>query len=295
MTNRCGRLDRIVLRGISATGHHGVLDFERRDGQRFVVDVVMELDLTRAGRTDALDDTVSYAEVADAVVARIAGEPFDLIERLAAVIAADVLARPLVQVVEVGVHKPDAPVGPPFTDVHVLIRRERGVPVVIALGANLGDVAATLAGAVSQIGSLPGLRVDAVSPLFETDPVGGPEQPPYLNAVVLAHTSLAPRDLLGHLHAVEARHGRKRDLRWGARTLDLDLVQYGEPGQPGEVVSEEADLTLPHPRAGERAFVLRPWAVVDPEARLGAHRVAELLDGLDGSGVRAGPAWSPTW
>ncbi len=287
--------DRITISGIRARGFHGVFGHERRDGQDFVVDVVLEVDLRRAGRSDDLADTVSYADVAAAVVARIEGEPRDLIERLAADIAADALGDPRVESVEVTVHKPDAPVGVAFGDVSVTVRRRRpAVPVVIALGANLGDRAAALASAVRGLRRA-GVRDLAVSPAYETDPVGGPEQPAYLNAVVLGRTRLAPARLLGRLHRIEERHGRTREVRWGARTLDLDLVQYGSPGEPGEVRSDDPELTLPHPRAGERAFVLVPWLAADPDARLrigdAAHAgavaaVADLVAGLDLGGVR---------
>jgi dihydroneopterin aldolase/2-amino-4-hydroxy-6-hydroxymethyldihydropteridine diphosphokinase len=291
--------DRIHLRGVEAFGYHGVLPDEKRNGQPFVVDVVIELDLARAGGTDDLDDTVSYAEVAGEVVARITGRSFDLIERLAEVIADDVLGHPLVDAVTVTVHKPEAPVGHPFSDVAVEVHRRRGVPVVVALGANLGDARETLADAVRAVGALPGMRVRAVSPLVETDPVGGPEQPAYLNAVLVGETTLAPDDLLARLHGIEADHGRTREVRWGARTLDLDLVQVGVPGASSEVRSDRPELTLPHPRAPERGFVLVPWSQADPEARVrvGTHvrPVAELVAAVDTDGVRPGPAWSPTW
>lgn len=290
--------DRIVLQGVSARGHHGVLDFEKRDGQVFVVDVTMSLALAVAGRSDDLAFTVNYAEVAAAVVARITGPSFDLIERLAEVIADDVLADPLVDEVEVVVHKPEAPVGQPFTDVQVRIVRGNAPQVVVALGSNLGDRGETLAAAVGELRSIAGLVVTAVSPLVETDPVGGPEQPPYLNAVVVGRSSLEPATLLAELHAVEAAHGRTREIRWGARTLDLDLIQYGVPGSRHEVLSEDEALLLPHPRARERAFVLVPWAQAAPEATLrvgggdgGIRSVVELLRHLDTGGVRPGPSW----
>lgn len=291
--------DRIHLRGVEAVGHHGVLPFEKRDGQPFVVDVALTLDLSRAGASDALDDTVSYADVAADVVERITGPSFDLIERLAEVIADDVLARPLVDAVEVTVHKPQAPVGTAFTDVAVEIRRRRGVPVVVALGANLGDARRTLEGAVGEIAAIPGMRVRGVSPLVETDPVGGPEQPAYLNAVLTGDTTLAAADLLGALHAVEQAHGRTREVRWGARTLDLDLIQVGAPGTPAETRSDDPSLLLPHPRAHERGFVLVPWAAVDPHARLRLGDdivpVGDAVARVDSSGVRPGPDWSPAW
>ncbi len=232
--------DRIHLRGVQAFGYHGVLADEKRDGQPFVVDVVMALDLEPAGTSDALDDTVSYAQVAGEVVDRITGPSFDLIERLAEVIADDVLGHALVDEVTVTVHKPQAPVGHPFSDVAVEVHRTRGVPVVVALGANLGDARSTLEAAVREIAALPGMRVRAVSPLVETDPVGGPEQPAYLNAVLVGDTTLPPETLLRRLHGIEAEHGRTREIRWGARTLDLDLIQVGRPGSPAEVRRDDA-------------------------------------------------------
>ena len=291
--------DRIHLRGVEAVGFHGVLPDEKRDGQPFVVDVVLDLELATAGATDDLHDTVSYADIAGEVMARITGPSFDLIERLAEVIADDVLQHSLVDAVTVTVHKPQAPVGHPFSDVAVEVRRERGLPVVVALGANLGDARATLERAVRAVGALPGMRVRAVSSLVETDPVGGPEQPAYLNAVLIGDTTLQPSELLRRLHEIEADHGRTRGIRWGARTLDLDLIQVGRAGAPSEIRADGSELTLPHPRAHERGFVLVPWARVDPAAtvRVGkqVRRVVDVLHDVDITGVRPGPDWSPGW
>lgn len=294
--------DRIVLQGISAHGHHGVLDFEKADGQEFVVDVALEVDLRRPGRSDVLAHTVNYADVAADVVSLITGPSLDLIEALAEKIARAALKRPLVQAVEVTVHKPQAPVGVPFSDVQVVVERHRDEPVVIALGANLGKVQATLEAAVRALADVDGLRISAVSDLFETDPVGGPEQPVYLNAVVLARTRLAAFALLTELHAIEADRGRVRETRWGARTLDLDLIQYGDPETGSEQISQDPELILPHPRAHERAFVLTPWQELDAEAQLRVGDalvpVSELLERVDAvnpGGIRPGPDWSPSW
>lgn len=155
------------------------------------------------------------------------------------------------------------------------------VPVraVVALGANLGDRSATLESALTAIGRLP--LVDEVRASAAVESVAvkpdGPdaESPAYLNAVALVTTRLAPSVLLSYLHAIELRHGRERRERWGDRTLDLDLIAYGD------VVSRDAALTLPHPRAAERDFVLVPWLSVDPDAELpGVGRVDALLDRL---------------
>jgi 2-amino-4-hydroxy-6-hydroxymethyldihydropteridine diphosphokinase len=159
--------------------------------------------------------------------------------------------------------------------------REPAPPVVavVALGANLGDRSATFAAAERELRALP-----LVTDVRMSDPVESvaltlagpdPDEPPYLNAVALVTTRLAPTVLLGYLHAIEARHGRERgegERRWGARTLDLDLVAYGDVRDDGPA------LVLPHPRAAERDFVLAPWLSLDPDAELpGAGRVDTLL------------------
>ena len=156
--------------------------------------------------------------------------------------------------------------------------------VVLALGSNLGDSRDILQGCVDSIARIPEVQVMAVSPVYETVPVGGPPQPDYLNAVVLARTMLSSRVLLDRLHEIEAAFDRVREVRWGPRTLDIDIISVA-----GEV-SADPELTLPHPRAHERAFVLAPWHDVDPDAVLpGYGPVTALLAGVDSSGIRRGP------
>ncbi|MCT9819206.1 2-amino-4-hydroxy-6-hydroxymethyldihydropteridine diphosphokinase [Microbacterium sp. W1N] len=152
--------------------------------------------------------------------------------------------------------------------------------VVVALGANLGDRADAIAQALGDLARLPLTRVTAAAAPIETVAVtlAGPDTdaPAYLNTVALLQTRLAPSVLLTYLHAIEARHGRERRERWGDRTLDLDLIAYGD------LRSDDPALTLPHPRAAERVFVLAPWAAVDPDAVLpGAGRVDALLAALE--------------
>jgi dihydroneopterin aldolase/2-amino-4-hydroxy-6-hydroxymethyldihydropteridine diphosphokinase len=158
------------------------------------------------------------------------------------------------------------------------------VEVVLAIGANLGDAQATLREAVTDLDRLPGIQVMEVSPLARTVAVGGPEQPDFLNAVLIARTTLSPRGLLRATQAVENAHGRVREERWGPRTLDVDIVRYGS------LVARTDDLELPHPRACERAFVLVPWAEVQPDADLpglGGGPVARLAETApDRAGIR---------
>jgi 2-amino-4-hydroxy-6-hydroxymethyldihydropteridine diphosphokinase len=148
-------------------------------------------------------------------------------------------------------------------------------PVVLALGSNLGDRAATIRSAVNALDAVAGISVHATSDLVESAAVKlsgvDADAPRYLNAVALASTTLDPYALLDAVNRIEADYGRVRTERWGDRTLDIDIIDYD-----GRQLNDER-LTLPHPRAGERAFVLVPWAQVDPDARLaGRGPVAEL-------------------
>lgn len=159
--------------------------------------------------------------------------------------------------------------------------------VVLALGSNLGDRLANLQAGVDHLASASGLRLRAVSAIFETAPVGGPAQPDYLNAVLLADSDLPARSILDQCQAAERALRRVRKQRWGPRTLDVDLIACDDE------VSTDPVLTLPHPRAHERAFVLAPWLDVDPAAHLaGFGSVADLLANADMTGVTRldGPA-----
>ena len=142
---------------------------------------------------------------------------------------------------------------------------------VISLGANIGDPKANLDLAIALLQEA--TEVIAVSTYLQTKPVGGPEQPDYLNAVAIVESELPARDLLAVLHGIETAMGRTREVHWGPRVIDLDLIQYG-----GLLVNDEK-LTLPHPRAHERRFVLAPWFEIEPDAVLLTHgRISDLLN-----------------
>ncbi|WP_394161321.1 2-amino-4-hydroxy-6-hydroxymethyldihydropteridine diphosphokinase [Galactobacter valiniphilus] len=159
----------------------------------------------------------------------------------------------------------------------------RPVIAVLALGSNLGASAHTLSEAIAELGAAEGVEVVAESPRVVTAPVGGPEgQPDYLNQVIEVHTTLAPLALLELAHRVEQAHHRERIVRWGPRTLDIDIITFGT------LTSEDEELTLPHPRAAERGFVLVPWSWMDPGAFVGGKSVFELAElAADTPGVRA--------
>ena len=158
--------------------------------------------------------------------------------------------------------------------------------VVLSLGSNLGDRLANLQAGTDALAARGGLRITAASGIYQTSPVGGPKQPDFLNAVLLASSALASRAILQCCQDAERALGRVREIRWGPRTLDVDIIACGTE------VSEDPVLTLPHPRARERAFVLIPWHELDPGAYLaGSGPVADLIALAGTAGVRrlAGP------
>jgi len=144
------------------------------------------------------------------------------------------------------------------------------VRAVLALGSNLGASNDTLLLAVAELVEPERVRLHAVSPVVLTKPVGGPDQPDYLNMVIEVETDLGPYELLAHCQAVEDTYHRNRSVRWGPRTLDVDIITYGS------WTSNDENLTVPHPRASSRAFVLQPWAWMDAGAVLNGRPVAEL-------------------
>jgi 2-amino-4-hydroxy-6-hydroxymethyldihydropteridine diphosphokinase len=156
---------------------------------------------------------------------------------------------------------------------------------VLALGGNLGHRLEAMQAAVDSLNDTPGVQIRALSPVYETVPFGGPAgadgsrdlsiQPNFYNSVVVISTELPAPALLGRAQAIEEALHRERGERWGARTIDVDIVVYDDR------ISEDPDLTLPHPRAHERAFVLVPWHAVEPDAALPGHGpIADLLADL---------------
>jgi dihydroneopterin aldolase/2-amino-4-hydroxy-6-hydroxymethyldihydropteridine diphosphokinase len=255
--------DRIELAGIRAVGTIGLLPEERVRAQPFEIDLVIELDVREAGRTDDLELSVDYGVAIELATKVIETEPTLLLERVATRITEEVLALARVDAVEVVVRKLRPPVPQDIASTGVRVRRTRAdlasraretTRAYVALGSNLGDRREHLRYGVR---SLPG--VVALSHLYETDPVGGPEQGAYLNLVAELDTELYPWELLDLCLAIEAGAGRERVVRWGARTLDLDVLLWGD----ARIESER--LTVPHPRMWERRFVLEPLNDLAPQ------------------------------
>ena len=140
---------------------------------------------------------------------------------------------------------------------------------VIAVGSNLGNRELNIDSAIAELDKI--IEITHLSTNHETDPVGGPDQPKYLNAITIAETDLDPHDLLIAMLEIENKLGRKREIHWGPRTIDLDLITFGD-----EIIDTEV-LTLPHPRAHERRFVLEPWLEIDATAQIPGKGLVENI------------------
>ncbi|MGB3734717.1 MAG: 2-amino-4-hydroxy-6-hydroxymethyldihydropteridine diphosphokinase [Ilumatobacter sp.] len=276
--------DRIDISGLRAVTIVGALPHEREIPQPLQIDLSLEVDLRDAGRTDELGDTVHYGLVADRVVAAVEESKDILLERLVARIADEVLTFDRVDAVNVELTKLRTPLAVDASTTSVRIRRTRAdadLPArtvhtaYVALGSNLGDRESYLRLGVLGLG-----HVTSMSSVYETDPVGGPDdQGAYLNMVVEVETSLDPFALLRRCQQIESEAMRQRVVRWGPRTLDVDIIQFGDIS----IVSD--DLVVPHPRFAERRFVLEPLAEIAPD-----RCPADWNTTLDAGGVyRRGP------
>lgn len=264
----------VSVYGITARGHHGVFPGERARGQRFVVDLDMVIGDTASVESDQLDDTVDYAQMAAIVVRLIEGDPVDLIERLASMIADAVLADDRVSEVLVRVRKPEAELPIVAGEASVTLK-ENPLRYWLGLGANLGDTVLALRGALQELGA-GDILIERVSSAYRTAPRDDTDQPDFMNAAAQVRCDLPPPVLLQHVKAIEARLGRTKTRRFGPRTIDIDILLWsgGEWDDP--------QLRVPHPRLHERRFALVPLAEIAPDLAMpDGTRLQELLSHLD--------------
>lgn len=248
--------DEIHIDDLEVYAHHGVFQEEKDKGQPFYVNLVLYTDTRRAGQQDELDLSTDYGEVCHLVTKWMQEHTYDLIETVAETVAEQVLlCCPLVQAVDVEIRKPQAPIGQPFESVSVRIRRGWH-RVYIALGSNMGDRKKYLQAGVDAMKKRADIRLQKVSSWRQTAPYGGVEQADFLNGVMEVQTLLTPQELLDYLHEVEQEADRKREIHWGPRTLDLDILLYDD------LVMESEELIIPHVDMQNRDFVLGPMTEI---------------------------------
>lgn len=276
------KLDEIRIEDLEVFANHGVFPEENVLGQKFLVSAVLYTDTRRAGRTDDLTASIHYGEVCAFIDRYLREHTFKLLERAAESLAEELLLNTQnLRKVRIEIKKPWAPVGLPLKTVSVSIEREWH-DVIIALGSNMGDREGYLNGAVEKLNAVRGCRVKKVSDFIETPPYGVTDQADFLNGCLEMKTLMYPHELLDELHRIEKEAGRERIIRWGPRTLDLDIIFYDD------MILQDDDLCIPHVEMHKREFVLKPLCGIAPYKRhpVTGKTVKEMLDEVN-SGLSA--------
>ncbi|MGI6010135.1 MAG: 2-amino-4-hydroxy-6-hydroxymethyldihydropteridine diphosphokinase [Ruminococcus sp.] len=245
-------MDKIYIKNLELFAKHGVFPEENVLGQKFVVSAVLYTDIREAGRSDDLTKSIHYGEVSHQIKEYVENHTFQLLERVAEGLAEELLLTvPRLSGVKLEIKKPWAPVGLPLETVSVEIQRQWH-RAYIALGSNMGDKKGYLDQAVAALDKMKECRVGKVSDFIVTSPYGGVEQDDFLNGVLELSTILTPEELLERLHEIEKSANRERVVRWGPRTLDLDILLYDS------LVMDTEELHIPHIDMHRRDFVLKP-------------------------------------
>lgn len=251
-------MDKIIVKDLEVYAFHGVLPEEKSLGQKFLVSLELTLDFLKAAENDNLEWTVNYAGLCEDVEEFLQKHTFDLIETAAHKLAIFILEKyTLPEKVKVCIKKPSAPIRKTFG--YVAAEVERGwTKAYIAIGSNMGDRQKNIKDAISILGSRSSTKVTAISEMYITRPVGYTEQEDFVNGALEIRTLLTPYQLLDFLHSIEMQLKRERTVRWGPRTMDLDILLYGN------LILSDERLVIPHPRMHERLFAVKPMCDIAP-------------------------------
>ncbi|MDE6211236.1 MAG: 2-amino-4-hydroxy-6-hydroxymethyldihydropteridine diphosphokinase [Clostridia bacterium] len=247
----------INIHNLKVTACHGVLPEEKVNRQPFCFDVNMQYDFARAAKKDDLNYTLNYDEIMHSISDFCKDNTFDLIETLCHRTAFLLMRKYPIDSVSVSVKKPQAPVSLPFDNVSVSTVLTR-TTALLSLGSNMGDRQAYLDNAIKKLADHQDIAVQKISSPFENPPYGGVAQLPFINMAVKISTYLSPYELLEYLHLIESEAQRDRSVHWGDRTLDMDIVFYGD-----NIIDDDI-LTIPHPDYINRDFVLKPLKEIAP-------------------------------
>ncbi len=254
-------MDQIRIDNLEVYAHHGVFPEEKENGQYFYVNAVLYTETRPAGLADDLSFSTNYGEICHFITNWMQERIYNLIESVAENLAEQILLSfGSIRMIDLEIRKPNAPVGLPFESVSVRITRSWH-QVYLSLGSNMGDRAAYLQQGIEGLKNNSSIQIQKVAEVVETDAYGGVEQEKFLNTAVKLRTLLTPKELLNYIHEIEAAAGRTREVHWGPRTLDLDILFYDK------VVYEDDELIIPHVDMENRRFVLEPMCEIAPNLR----------------------------
>ncbi len=254
-------MDQIKIENLEIYAYHGVYPEENRQGQIFYVNAWLDADLRPSGLRDDLSLSTNYGEVCHFITDWMKQHTCKLIETVAEQLAREcLLAFPLVKSLVLEIRKPQAPIGLPFESVSVQIKRGWH-RAYVAFGSNMGEREKYLQESIEALKACPDIRVNKISKVICTKPYGGVKQEDFLNGCLCLETLLSPGELLDKLHEIEQAADRVREIHWGPRTLDLDIIFYDD------LVYEDEALIIPHVDMENRRFVLEPMAEIAPNLR----------------------------
>ncbi|MDO5388262.1 MAG: 2-amino-4-hydroxy-6-hydroxymethyldihydropteridine diphosphokinase [Clostridia bacterium] len=270
------KLGKVIIEKLDCFGRHGVLKEENILGQRFFVTCIMATDFDSAAETDNINKAVNYANVSQFITSYVKENIFKLIETLSSKLADEILVNFNVNSVTIKIEKPSAPVGLPLKTVAVEVTK-KWEKSYLSIGSNMGDKKAYLDFAVSSLKNDKNIKVIKVSSYIETAPYGYTDQDTFLNGCIEIETIYSPHKLLKAINTIESNADRKREIHWGPRTLDIDIVLYGD-----KIINDEK-LTIPHIDMENRLFVLSPLNEIAPYAidPLNRRTVREMLKALE--------------
>lgn len=248
---------KIEIRGLEIEAAHGVHEEEKINKQKFIFDIDLYKDFFKAAEGDCLEDTINYSAVCALVQKITAENTFNLIEKLAYECASAIMDNFPADSVDITVNKPQAPVKQKISTVAVNLTLKRTVSY-LSLGSSEGDREDYLKGAIKSLEKVKGITVEKVSSVIATPPYGGVAKNEFLNCAVQISTYLPPLKLLSVLNGIEAEFKRERTLRWGDRTLDIDIIFYGS-----EIIKLPS-LCVPHREYAKRDFVIKPLKEIAP-------------------------------
>lgn len=269
-------MDCIKIEQLEVFAYHGCNEEEKINGQKFYVDANLYSDVKTPGLSDNLEETVNYAKACKFINQFMTENRFDLIEAVAEQTTRALLKEfPKVRAIDFTINKPNAPIKLPFGNVAVSVSRKWN-KAYLSIGSNIGDKQEYLNQAIDELYNDDNCRVNVVSNFIETEPYGPVEQDNFLNGCIEIETLYSPQELLRKVNEIESEAGRVRDIHWGPRTLDIDIILYND-----EIVQEQ-NLMIPHIEMDKRLFVLEPLNQIAPYAIHPIYKktVGQLLEEL---------------
>lgn len=257
-------MDKIYINDLEVFSNHGVLEEEKKLGQKFIVSAELFCDFSEAVLHDSISNTANYANICKDIEKTMKSKTYNLIETVADILASHIIHKykDTVKKVIITIKKPWAPVSMHLDNINVVVERSWHT-AYLGLGSNLGDLFANLNNAIEELekeknGDNSSIILEKKSGYIQTAPISHIEQPDYLNCVVSIKTTLTPKELMSFLLEKETKLGRVREEKWGPRIIDIDILAYDN------LVTDDSFITLPHPLMHKRMFVIEPFCEISP-------------------------------